>query len=267
MEMLAEIIFNFLREPTKRNLSEDQSIRLELDRKIMESKPEFLKVVRDIQDVMVRNGKLSESYNELNIELGAGVIPMKSNFPNIKSTDIVSAAHLDGILDATNLDLKDNSIQTLFLQNTFHHLPDPQKFFEESIRVLKKGGRIVIVDPFHNYLSSFMYPILFESETFNKKGSWNDASNHAMLGANQALSFIVFKRDVDKFNADNPQLTLIHSEPLPSGLRYLLTGGLNFKKLMPDFFLRLVSVFEKAGIIPSFLSIHWVIVLEKSAES
>ena len=265
--MLTETILNLLREPTKRNLTEDQSKRLEVDRKIMISKPEFLRVVSDIQNIMVSSAKLSESRIDLNLELGAGVIPMKNNFPNIKSTDIVSASHLDGILDATNLNLKDNSTQTLFLQNTFHHVPDPQKFFDESIRVLKNGGRIVIVNPFHNKLSSFLYPILFKTETFDKRGSWNDASNHAMIGANQALSFIVFKRDIAKFNASNANLRLIHAEPLPSGLRYLLTGGLNFKKLMPDFVLKIISFIERAGILPSFLSIHWIVVLEKSAES
>jgi SAM-dependent methyltransferase len=253
-----------LREPSKKYEIEDQNLRLQVDLKIIANKPEFLKTVLDIQNSMVASSCISENENELNLELGAGVIPIRKHFPHVKSTDVVAAAHLDGVLDATNLDLESNSVQNLFLQNTFHHIPDPQAFFDESLRVLKKGGRIVIVDPYHNKWSSFLYPKLFKTETFDRNGSWKDASDHAMIGANQALTYIVFRRDLDYFKSRNPNLKMIFHEPLNSGLRYLLTGGLNFRQLAPRPVLSALRLLEYKGFMPKFTKIHWIVVLEKS---
>jgi SAM-dependent methyltransferase len=257
-------ILNFLRESEKKTTANDQDERLMVDRKILDKKPEFLKVVFDIQREMMKNARLSDSKEVSHLELGAGVLPMKMFYPHVKSTDVVPSAHLDGVLDASKLDLEDNSIDNLFLQNTFHHLPDPQAFFNEAFRVLKSGGRIVIVDPYHNIFSSLLFPRLFSSETFEKSGSWCDASTHPMSGANQALTYIVFCRDLELMKRNNPSLTLELAAPLKSGLRYLLTGGLNFKQLAPNSVLKIVRYFEKYRLVPRFLSIHWIIVLQKS---
>ena len=254
---------NFLKEPSKRYVVEDQHVRLQIDQQIMLRKKAFLDVVNDIQAEMIQAANLIETKRGLNFELGAGVLPMNANYGNVLSTDVVPSSHLDGILDATNLDLVDQSTQTLFLQNTFHHIPDPQAFFSEAQRVLTKGGRIIIVDPYDNFLSGLIYPRLFVTENYNKAGSWNDASDHAMIGANQALTHIVFKRDLQLFLDSNPGLRLVDARPLRSGFRYLLTGGLNFRQLLPKSLLDIIRALERYRIIPNILAIHWVVVLEK----
>ena len=83
---------------------------------------------------MVNNSSSQYSKEAKNLELGAGVLPMRTFYPHVKSIDVVRSAHLDGVLDATNLELEDDSIDNLFLQNTFRHLPDPQAFFNEAFR-------------------------------------------------------------------------------------------------------------------------------------
>jgi SAM-dependent methyltransferase len=260
-------VLDLLREKSKLNAESDQYLRLEIDKEIMQSKPQFLKVIFDIQQQMVDEASPLDSSIGINLELGAGVLPMKLNHPKIRSTDIVPSTHLDGVLDATNLELDDNSIQNIFLQNTFHHLPNPQEFFNESLRVLKNGGRVIIVDPYFNLISSFLYPRLFTTETFQKNGTWTDASDHAMIGANQALSYIVFKRDIEIFSDSNPNLRIVTTRPLNSGMRYLLTGGLNFKQLVPNFCLEFIRTIEKVFVPSRVFGIHWIIVLEKTANS
>ena len=261
--MNLSLLVNCLKEPSKKNVVEDQELRFQIDQQIMLRKKAFMDVVNDIQAEMIQLASLNEMKVGLNFELGAGVLPMNANYDNVLSTDVVPSSHLDGILDATSLDLADQSTQTLFLQNTFHHIPDPQAFFNEAQRVLTKGGRIIIVDPFDNLLSGLIYPRLFVTENYSKSGSWDDASNHAMIGANQALTHIVFKRDLQLFLDSNPGLRLLDARPLKSGFRYLLTGGLNFRQLLPKPLLDLIRVLERYRIIPNFLAIHWVVVLEK----
>ena len=169
------------------------------------------------------------------IELGAGVIPMSKLDSRIKSTDIVPTAHLNGVLDTTILDIEDSTVSGFILQNTFHHIHDPEAFFQETSRVLTLDGRIVILDPYFNRLLRWLYPRLFKSEDFDTGGSWKGPNQHAMIGANQALSYIVFERDRAYFDSTFPELRIIEKLPVCFDSRYILTGGLNFRKTAPGF--------------------------------
>jgi len=263
---IANLVFSMFRDKKKRNVLDDQAIRVSTDMDIAMSKPEFVGVVRDIQALMLEKMMvdLEVSNSKLTfIELGAGVIPMSSWIETVTSTDVIESSHLDGVLDATQLELKDNSVGGLFLQNTFHHIPDPAAFFSEAMRVLVPGGRIVIVDPNHNLFSRVLYRKLFATECFEINGSWNDASPHAMIGANQALSYIVFVRDREIFERENPMLKIVETLPLRSGFRYLLTGGLNFRRIAPKWSFPTVAKLEKCLVIFDKFAIHWLIVLEK----
>ena len=53
------------------------------------------------------------------------------------------------------------------------------------------------------------------------------------------------------------------NQPLETGLRYLLTGGLNFRQLAPDALFGLVKYFERFDFVSKILGIHWLIVIEK----
>jgi|LauGreDrversion2_5_1035112.scaffolds.fasta_scaffold00069_4 SAM-dependent methyltransferase len=265
---IPRIVLHLFRDKRKRHVLDDQDVRVSIDMDIAINKPEFVQVVRDIQSLMLEKmvAKLNKTNSKVKfIELGAGVIPMSSWIKDVSSTDVVESEHLDGVLDATQLDLKDNSINGLFLQNTFHHIPDPSAFFSEALRVLIPGGRIIIVDPNHNLFSRVLYKNLFVTECFEINGSWNDASSHAMIGANQALSHIVFVRDRKKFERENPRLRIIETVTVRCGLRYLLTGGLNFRRIAPKGAFPLLSKLEKRLSILHLFAIHWLIVLEKQA--
>ena len=85
-----------------------------------------------------------------------------------------------------------------------------------------------------------------------------------MSGANQALSYLVFDRDLRRFRAEHPSLEIVHRDVLPSFVRYLVSGGLNFRSLLPDF----ASPLLKAGEfllspLRHVLGLHRVIVLKK----
>ena len=263
---IPKVVFHLFRDKRKRSLLDDQKVRVSIDMEIATSKPEFVEVVRHIQalmsEKMLANSNIIDS--EVNyIELGAGVIPMSSWIKNVTSTDVVDSAHLDGVLDVTQLELSDNSMNGLYLQNTFHHIPDPAAFFNEALRVLRPGGRIVIVDPNHNLFSRMIYKKLFVTESFDINGRWNDASHHAMIGANQALSYLVFVRDRKKFERENPGFRIIETVTISSGLRYILTGGLNFRRIAPKFVFPALAKLEKRLTVVNFFAIHWLIVLEK----
>ena len=56
-----------------------------------------------------------------------------------------------------------------------------------------------------------------------------------------ALSFIVFKRDREFFLQEFPKFEIVYEKIYSNYLRYLLSGGLNFRQFVPDFCLPAVE--------------------------
>jgi len=201
----------------------------------------------------------------LRVELGAGVSFFKQCFPDVTMTDIKLAPHLDAVVDAQAIPYADASVRALYGLNCFHHLPEPETFFREALRVLRPGGGVVLIEPFYGPLSEAVHKRLFSTECFVKTDrDWSSLERAAMLGANQALSYIVFFRDRARFTARHPELEIVHTETVPNYLRYLLSGGLNFRQLCPDKLTGLVVLMERflRPLEPLF-ALHHAIVLRK----
>ena len=95
---------------------------------------------------------------------------------------------------------------------------------------------------------------------------WQSSATGSMEGANQALSYIVFVRDRTVFERGHPGLELVRSQPLDNWVRYLLSGGLNFRQLVPSRSERALKAIEQA-LHPArrALALHHVIVLRRRA--
>jgi ubiquinone/menaquinone biosynthesis C-methylase UbiE len=52
----------------------------------------------------------------------------------------------DVVADAARLPFKDAVFDVAFFSNTFHFLPDPDSIVQETIRVLRPGGQLVLFD-------------------------------------------------------------------------------------------------------------------------
>lgn len=56
--------------------------------------------------------------------------------------------------DALNTPFKDNTIDTVILSDVFHHIKEQNQLILEISRILKPGGKIVILDFNKNYLKT-----------------------------------------------------------------------------------------------------------------
>jgi SAM-dependent methyltransferase len=203
----------------------------------------------------------------LRVELGAGVAPMKELYPEVISTDVVASPAVDRILDAGAMDLADGSVRVFYGQNCFHHFPDPSAFFQEVLRCAVPGGGAVLVEPYYGPLASFLYPRLFKTEGFDKQApDWETDMQSNMDGANQALSYVVFRRDRERFEREFPGLQLVAGGPLDSWLSYTLSGGLNFPQLLPNVLAPLAFGAEKVlSPLSGLFGLHHLLVLRKAA--
>jgi SAM-dependent methyltransferase len=258
-------LLDFLRDPLLDGMDVDGEKRLELHRKMLAKKrmlrgafTEFHHLFRKLeQRFLIGKG--------IEVELGAGVSPMRDSYPEVLATDIVYTPHLDRVINAEAMDLVDNSVKAIYGQNCFHHFPHPDQFFKELDRVLVPGGGAILLEPYYGPFASFMFKRLFRTEGFDKTyPSWETPAAGPMNGANQALSYIVFVRDRAQFELKHPSLKIVQQQPAGNYLKYLLSGGLNFRQLLPDSFTGSIGLLEKLiSPLNRWIALHHVIVIRK----
>jgi SAM-dependent methyltransferase len=259
------LLFAQLSEPRMRHVRYDDAERINVHRTILAEKPMLRQVFHEIYRYCREADERFFSGDGLRIELGAGVSTFKRDYPDVISTDIEPAEHLDRVLDAQRMDLADGSVRAIYGINCFHHFPEPERFFAELERVLVPGGGCVLIEPYYGPLAGAFYRNLFKTEHFNKtQSAWTGSDMGVMSGANQALSFIVFVRDRRRFESAFATLEIVHEEPLENYVRYVLSGGLNFRALAPFAMDPALKLVEHA-LRPArpLLALHHAIVLRK----
>lgn len=261
-------IANLLLEPRLRGVDLQGYERIGLHAEILAQKPLIREVFKEFYDTSISLDRMYfDDVAGDRIEIGAGTSLFKKYYSDVISTDVQPAPHLDAVIDAQDMNLRDESVRAIFCINCFHHFPDPRKFFDELLRVLKAGGGCVVIDPYFGLLSRILYKRLFSSEAYDCNApDWQYCVGHDKKSArpNQALSYLVFFRDRARFNTLFPRLEIVHLRILPNYIRYLLSGGLNFRQVVPSSlapFLR-KSELTLSRLAPIF-ALHHVVVIRK----
>lgn len=177
--------------------------------------------------------EINNQPNGVFIELGSGGGFLKEIEPGVICSDVLPLATNDLSFSALDMPFEDNSVDGFFMIDTFHHIPDSEKFLSEARRVLKKGGKIIMIEPANSWWGRFIYKN-FHHEPFNPDGDWKIPNVGPLSGANGALPWIVFERDQELFYQKFPELT-IESIKYHTPLRYLISGGVSIKQLAPRF--------------------------------
>lgn len=234
---LLKIIINKLQKANIEKIYIDDNTRMKLHREAISRKVILRNVFKEFCDkVICLDDKYSKSKIGKSLELGAGVYPIKNSYPHVLATDIVENPIFDSVVDAQNMvNIEDKTLHALYGQNCFHHFADPEKFFQEARRVLNVGGVVIFIEPYYGPFATLIFKNLFSCEDFNKNGGWKISKKDGVDYPNQALSYIVFVRDKKIFEEKFNDLEIVHQEVLPNYIRYLLSGGLNFHSLVPNF--------------------------------
>lgn len=257
-----------LRDPSLMSMDVDGTERLRLHRIMLDKKPMLREVFTEFHHTFRSLDERFFSANGSRIELGAGIAPVRDSYPDVLATDVVYGPHLDRVINAEKMGLPDASVRAFYGQNCFHHLPHPDQFFLELDRVLAPGGGVILLEPYYGPIASFMFKRLFKTEGFDKKTPlWDTPIAGPMNGANQALSFIIFIRDRTDFTKKQPTLKIVHQELCSNHIKYLLSGGLNFKQLCPSKLSPIINIIQR--ILSPFnrwTSLHHIIIIRKELE-
>lgn len=216
--------------------------RLDARRRQWEQKPVLREVYADLYRRMA-----AVLVSGPTLEIGGGSGNLKAYAPEVYSTDLLEAPWLDAIADAQALPFMPSSFDNIVLFDVLHHLPRPRAFFNEAARVLRKGGRIIMVEPAITPLSGVFYRLLHPEPVDLNVDPLADPEEGKVqrdaFEANQAVPTLLFRRRHSEFQQAFPQFKLRETSFL-SLLTYPLSGGFRSWSLIP------------AGAVPALLRLE-----------
>lgn len=177
------------------------------------------------------------------VEIGSGAGFFKQVMPDILTSDILPLSYTDYTFSAENMPFDFKELSGIAMVDVMHHIPKPELFFKEAIRTLKPGGRIVMVEPANSFWGRFIFKA-FHHEPFDEKAGWELASTGPLSGANIAMPWIIFIRDEERFEKEFPQLKIVEVVQ-HTPLRYLISGGVSLRALVPSWSFGFFSAIER----------------------
>jgi SAM-dependent methyltransferase len=200
-------------------------------REILRQKPFLQSVYRDWYARLARtlpplSGRV--------LELGAGPGFLSEIVPDLVTSEIVAWEGVSLVTDARALPFRPESLRAVLMTNVLHHLSDVRAFFREASRSVRPGGVVAMVEPWVSTWSRLVYGHLHEEPFEPAAAAWEFPSAGPLSGANGALPWILFERDRRLFEQEFPEWSIESVEPFMP-VRYLLSGGLSLRSLMPGF--------------------------------
>ncbi|MEW5767945.1 MAG: class I SAM-dependent methyltransferase [bacterium] len=250
-------VIDWLKLPETRHIEDLDAISTTiLHGQIIQKKRFFKRLYIDFYKQFLESSRQLDGWL---IELGSGGGFLKELIPRVITSDILPVKGLDLCFSALSMPFSDQTVSAFFMIDVLHHLPDSALFFKEVARCLKVGGRCVMIEPANTWWGRFIYQN-FHHERFDPDGSWGFEGNRPLSDANGAIPWIIFCRDRQRFEKEFPNLKtarLSFSTPF----RYLLSGGLSMKGLVPSFFYEVVKGIEfllspLAGYLGMFMTIE-----------
>ncbi|NGZ08326.1 MAG: methyltransferase domain-containing protein [Nitrospira sp. LK70] len=200
------------------------------------------------------------------VELGGGTGNLKATVPGVYCSDVVVLPWLNVVADAQRLPFLSESLANLVLFDSLHHIENVSLFFDEALRTLHVGGRIIIMDPYLSWVSWPIYRWL-HPEPMNRTEDplvlKPPRSDRRPFDANQAVATILFERNQPRFQSRYPGFSVQHIRRLAC-LAYPLSGGFDHPSFLPEWLmtpiLRLERTLERIGRLLAF---RMLVVIER----
>jgi SAM-dependent methyltransferase len=255
-------VIDWLKMPETRNIKDlDEPASTLLHAEIIRKKP-FLKKLYIDYYIQFRKA-VPEPKTKVLVELGSGGGFIKEVIDNVITSDILDLPNVDKVFSALEMPFEDTSVDAFFMFDVLHHITDPATFFREAIRCLKPTGKIVMIEPANTLWSRFIYKN-FHHELFDPEAQWGLQESGPVSHANGAIPWIIFSRDRQIFEREFPQLRIVRMRN-HTPLRYLLSGGLTLRQLLPSFTYPVIKAIEYIlSPLNNLLGMFQTIELEKT---
>jgi SAM-dependent methyltransferase len=212
---------------------------------------------------------VSECLPGLTIEIGGGIGNLKRRLPRVIATDIQFGPWLDCVADAQHLPFPDGLAKNIVMVDVLHHIEFPVRFFREAVRVLRPGGRIVMIEPAITWGSTLFYRLLHHEPVRMSADPLIDGTcdpGRDPYDSNQAIPTMIATRDRQRFERLFPNLKISRVVWF-SFATYPLSGGFKRWSLIPQrltpYALRFESTIERA--LGRFGAFRMMLTVEKTS--
>jgi SAM-dependent methyltransferase len=233
---------SILAHPLTRGRSIDDPVTTDLRRAIVTSKP-FLRAIYDdwyraiLQRIPDGDGSV--------LELGSGAGFFEQFLPDVITSEVFECPGVKLVADARALPFSPGDLPGIVMTDVLHHIPDVAAFFREATRCLRSGGGVIMVEPWVTPWSRLIYTHLHHEPFEPQVERWDFPAKGPLSDANGALPWILFQRDRKRFESEFPGLRIQEIRPMMP-FRYLVSGGVSMRALMPGFTTCLWKAIEKA---------------------
>ena len=205
------------------------------------------------------------------IEIGGGVGNLKGRLGDVIATDIQPAPWLDCAADAQRLPFAAGCAANIVMVDVLHHLEFPVVFFREAQRVLRPGGRVIMVEPAITWGSTLFYRLLHNEPVRTAADVLTDGSpdpRRDPYDSNQAIPTLIASRDHERFHRLFPALRVARVEWF-SFAAYPLSGGFKPWSLVGEGGARRLLRIERTvePLLGRFMAFRMMLVVEKLTES
>jgi hypothetical protein len=168
------------------------------------------------------------------VEFGSGAGFLSEYVPRLITTEVFHCRGTHAVADAGRMPFSKGSLRGIAMVDVLHHIPNVRTFFAEAQRCLCRGGVLAMVEPWNSPWSSLVYRNMHHEPFRPEAADWSFPSAGPLSGANGALPWIVFQRDRTVFECGFPALKIEQVRPFMP-FRYMISGGVSMRQLMPEF--------------------------------
>lgn len=166
------------------------------------------------------------------LELGSGAGFLHERIPGLITSEVFHLPLVDLVMKGEQLPFASQALRAVAMVDVLHHIPDARSFFREAARCVRPGGAILMIEPWITPWSALIYRHLHHEPCLPDAETWEFATSGPLSGANEALPWIIFKRDRHIFQREFPEWQMLRIEPMMP-FRYLVSGGLSKRSLAP----------------------------------
>jgi SAM-dependent methyltransferase len=243
MKGVGSILRNLLAHPLTRGIDLDDPRTTALRREIIQNKPFLRQIYHEWYAMLTKDLPAGEGRV---LELGSGAGFLKQIVPDAITSEIFLCPGVDVVLDGLRMPLTDDSLRAILMTDVFHHLPDARRFLREATRTVRSGGVVAMIEPWVSAWSKFVYTRLHHEPFCPDTRDWSFPATGPLSGANGALPWIVFQRDRAVFEREFPQWRIETVKPFMP-LRYLVSGGVSMRALVPSFSYGAIRALERVA--------------------
>jgi SAM-dependent methyltransferase len=200
------------------------------------------------------------------VELGSGCGIFVESVPGVLATDVVETPWADQVVDAERLPFAEGSVANLVMIDVFHHVPHPAAVLGEAERVLRLGGRLIMLEPYCSPISRLVYRHLHhEPADMGADIEGASQSSDDPFDANNALPTLLFWRRRDLLTRWVPHLKLVGRRRL-AWLVYPLSGGFSKPEFLPSFLVGPALRLERAlaPLLVGLMAFRCLVVLQRT---